>query len=149
MEEESRGRLARFAPIIRIVLLIIFVAIILFFVVRFIQHRQSDKKAAQSAQTSQAQKKDSESSQSNQEVQQKSEASQSQNQTKTNEGQTTSQVPSGVADSQEHQHTVPATGAQALPQTGAGSSGAILATLLSLATYLLVKRKDKTANLLT
>ena len=140
--EEKRGIFTYFTGIARLILFIILLAIITFFVVRWIRARQDTKVAQRAAQgqTNQGAQKDSNTETKTDKKSDTNESpvgSQSENGTNkstTGQGAPAVEVPGGVADS-----NASPSGNQKVPNAGMESSLAVTAVMISLCVYSLIR----------
>lgn len=139
--EEKRGILSHFGTVIRIAILIILVAVLTFFVVRFFRNRQVSQRAQQTthtAQTNQQGQKDQP-----QNTRQDSNNGSGNNSESSNQSTQGGQpIPRGIADGGSSNTTVPSAGPQSLPAAGSDISILLTSLLLSAATYLAVKNSN-------
>ena len=127
--EGKRGILSHFGTVIRVILLIIFVAIITFFVVKFIRDRQASRRTQQS--TNQVAQSDVESKDAG-----KNERGQVSDSNKQEDDEAKQAIPSGIADGEDDRESaVPGVGSTEVPAAGMGANILIITAFLSLATY--------------
>lgn len=138
--EKKRGILSHIGTLVRIVLLIIFVAIITFFMVRFFRNRQATQRAEQTvSQNDQSKESASESEKSKEQTQDQHEHSDDSNKADDSRGESNDNagenIPSGIADGDDSKDSVPTTGPSQVPAAGMGTNVLIIAIILSFATY--------------
>jgi|GEM_PF-6666738 len=134
--EEKRGLLTYFTGIARLILFIILLAIITFFVVRWVRARQDTKAAQQAAQGQNTQKDvttktGAEKPPTNSQTQPNSEKP------ATNHSAPSVEVPGGIADGGS-----PSRGNQKVPNAGIEVSIMLTALMMSVSTYSFVKFID-------
>ncbi len=136
--ENNRGLLTHFSGIIRIVIIIIAIAILAFFVIRFMQNRQSTRTADQATQTTQEETQGANNDQAEERAGSGGVARDEENRDQNNSDESSvATVPGGVAESD----VVPNTGPQAIPEAGTGEDILITGVLLSVSVFLFSKNK--------
>lgn len=144
--ENNKGVLSHLGGIVRIILLIIFIAIITFFVVRFFRNRQAERRAQDSSQVSQQNGQQNGSDNRAEEESRGSGGSEREDQssgTSSTESRDQNNIPSGIDDGggASTSRPVPNAGPSAIPETGASTSIFVTAGLLGIITYLLAKNR--------
>lgn len=129
--EKKRGVVSHFGGVIRIIILIISVAVITFFVVRFVRNREAVRNAERSLGGSQTQTK-SDSKKSDQNNSGKDSSSSDDSEGK---GPESAAIPSGISDD-----SVDDTASTHVPAAGMGTNMVTIAVFLGAMTYFIVKR---------
>ncbi len=129
--ENRKGLLTHFGGIIRIIILIVSVAVITFFVVRFFRNRAATRTAEQSAQVSQTDKQKDSSNEK------KTEANDSGAGSSATNDSNEATIPSGVAEGSDSDET------STMPAVGMGLNMLGVAFALSAVTYGVVFLKTK------
>lgn len=137
--DNDRGLRTYLGPIIRIAVLILLVALIAFFVVRWARNRNNSETQRTTTETAQI---DSENTKKTEEEKAKTEDETSTDREASNGASSSPQasntpVPSGIDDGDSN--AVPSTGPQAVPETGMGENLLITGALISLSVYLFTK----------
>jgi cytoskeletal protein RodZ len=128
--ENRRGVLSHFGGIIRIIILIVSVAVITFFIVRFFRNREATRTAQQSTQVAQNQGKHNTSDESRSDD---STDHESDNTESSNSSESVA-IPSGVAEGGDGDET------SVLPAVGMGYEAVLVSVLAGLVTYGVVFR---------
>ena len=134
--EEKRGLLTYFTGIARLIVFIVLLAIITFFVVRWIRARQDTRVAQQAAQGqgTRAEAKDESKNEKSGAPVTGDQRDENESNAATNGGAPAVEVPGGVADSD-----IPSSGPRSVPNAGIESSLALTALMISLTTYSFVR----------
>ena len=135
--EKSKGILSHFGTIIRIVILIIAVAIITFFVVRFFRNRSATRETERSAQVAQSDKESEPGSRNEGNKQRESEENNSTTDNSEN-SQDESSIPSGIADEPDTSHH-----GSPMPEVGMSANILWSAAILMVVTYMVVRGKER------
>lgn len=136
--ENKRGALSHFSTLIRVIILILLAAIIVFFTVQFIRNRQATQRAQQAGRdtTRVAQDQKDEKNETSGSSDEKSSTEESAN------------TPSGIADGEQASGRVrPDVSTGSIPSVGTGSE-IIFATLILMGTTYILMRLGATARTL-
>lgn len=123
--EDRRGIFSYLGGIARVALIVALVAILAFFVIRWVKARQNNRRAEQATKTVSLNKGNTGKNTENSEKQSSGESS------KETDGSNPIQIPKGIADSEA---TPPTSGAQ-MPNAGISPSVLLTTIMLSVSTY--------------